>query len=68
MKRLSSRRLDPLTGCQFNLDVPNLRPDESIMERLIELTADQESATKKRYEIWRAQKVGIEENFKTACR
>ena len=67
-KRLSSRRLDPLTGNEYNLDVPELRADDAVSGRLIELTADQESATKKRYETWRQQKVQIEENFKATVR
>lgn len=57
-----------MTGCEYNLEVPDLRPEESAMGRCVELAADQEAVIKKRFEVWKGQKVGIEDNFKTACR
>ena len=68
VRRLSSRRLDPTTGCEYNLEVPSLRPDDSVTGRLIELNQDQESVTKRRFETWRTQRVTIEENFKASCK
>jgi len=61
---LSSRRLDPTTGCEYNLEVEALRPDESCSGRLIEMAQDKEEVIKKRYETWRQQKVTVEENYK----
>jgi len=65
---LSARRLDPLTGCEYNLEVPALRPDDSCAGRLVELVQDSETVTKKRFETWKQQKVSVEENFKLCCK
>jgi len=68
IKRLSSRRLDPVTGCEYNLEVPSLRPDDACAGRLVEMCQDSELVTKKRYETWKQQKVNVEENFKASCK
>jgi len=67
VRRLSNRRVDPETGVEYNLEV-NPPSDEPTSNRMIEMLADLEGPTRKKYENWRNQKPWIEENFRTAIK
>lgn len=63
VRRLSNRRLDPITGIQYNLEI-NPPKDDSTAARLIEMTEDSEETVKKRYERWNSSVSHLEETFK----
>ena len=52
VRRLSNRRVDPETGIEYNLEV-NPPSDEPTSNRMIEMPADLEGPTRKKYENWR---------------
>lgn len=67
MRRLSNRRIDPVTGIEYNLEV-NPPSDEPTSNRMIELSQDAEAIVRKKYDTWRTQKPDIEEAYRTAIK
>jgi adenylate kinase len=67
VRRLSNRRIDPVTGTEYNLEV-NPPSDEPTSNRMIEFIEDLEATVRKRYDTWRAQKPDIEEAFRTSIK
>lgn len=62
-RRLSNRRLDPVTGVHYNLEI-NPPKDDSTAARLIEMAEDSEDIVKKRFDRWSGQVSNLEETFK----
>lgn len=63
IRRLSNRRMDPVTGIQYNLEV-NPPSDENVVNRLIEAPEDKYAAVKQRYVEWGKQVGKVEEQYK----
>jgi len=64
MRRLSARRIDPMTGQFFNLEL-NQATNEEQAARLEPLYQDRESVVKTRFTFWKDDMCGkIEDEFK----
>lgn len=63
IRRLGNRRIDPVTGTLYNLEV-NPPSDETTSARLIEAPEDTYDQVKKRYANWNSALPLIEEAFK----
>ena len=62
-KRLSKRRLDPVTGCSYNLNVDLIRED-AIKNRLTIAPEDSKIIIAKGYAEWKDNLADIEDYFK----
>lgn len=62
-KRLSKKRIDPVTGSSYNLNVDLIRSDE-IKNRLTTSPADSKIIIAKGYAYWRENLADIEDYFK----
>ena len=63
VRKLSNRRIDPLTGEYFNVEM-NPPKFNAQAERLITLKEDEEENIKKRYGVWSDNINKLEENYK----
>lgn len=63
VRRLSNRRLDPLTGEYFNIEVKAPK-DDGQAKRLVPLKGDAEELVKKRFIEWNSHVSLLEESFK----
>ena len=63
-QRLSSRRLDPVTGIMYNLEI-DPPSDEHIANRMIELKEDKYDCVKNKLKFWNANKGKLEEAYKS---
>ena len=62
-RKLASRRIDPMTGELFNVEVDKPKNDAQQL-RLTTQAQDEESVVKARFEVWNSNQTMLEENFK----
>lgn len=63
MRKLSNRRIDPMTGEYFNVEI-NPPKSNSQAERLLIQKEDDEDTVKTRYQFWSDNITMLEENYK----
>ena len=64
MRRLSNKRIDPITGIEYNTEV-NPPKTEQVAARLMTRKEDEAPAVKKRFAAWTQNIVLIEEAYKS---
>lgn len=66
MRRLSQRRLDPLTGLCHDLQDYKSIPD-TVAKRLVTRTEDSEACVKQQYSHWSANLAHLEECYRSTA-
>jgi len=63
-RRLNNRRIDPITGVHYNLEV-NPPSDEQTSTRMIEFKEDNEAVIEKKCGAWKNSLPLVEESFRS---
>ena len=63
LKRIEARKVDPLTGNVYNLDL-DPPSDDAVTKRLISLKEDDAKVTKKKYKAYVDYQIQLEDQFK----